>query len=75
MSPKNRERLRKKLKYYSDWLQVGGYITPAEFVYMIEKFSIDNHRWERYLRDKKNEGDSTPTWVYFSLTQQDLERV
>lgn len=75
MNRANRLRLRNKLKYYHDLRQVGGYITPVEYIYIIEKFGIENHIWEPYHRKQIKQGETQPTWAYFNLDSHDLERV
>lgn len=75
MSPANRKRLHKKLTYYVSFKEVGGYITPTEFIYMIEKFNIGNHHLESYVKGKIKQGETKPDWYYFHLSQSDIEKI
>lgn len=56
-----------KLKWSEMCKDYGGYITPSETKALVDKGCIPCHDWMVGWQMKKlKEGDSRPSWVYFS---------
>lgn len=46
----------------------GGYLTPSEVAAILENGGMSNQKWTAdYAKRKIAEGDSQPSWFYFTI--------
>lgn len=64
-------RIRAKLKKYIELNEYGGYITPSEVVYCVDKleFKLAFEPEKAWATKAIKEGKSNPSWVYFCITK------